>query len=105
MASIRLVGIAAIVLVATAGVAQALQCRQIVRSTFLEIRHPNGAVTMGRVNEGERFIAYCAPEGSRIWCTITETERTVFTVRRFLEADRLEWGHSQVIAFDACLSD
>ena len=92
-------------LLAKFGAAHALQRRQIVRSTFLKTRHPNGAVTMGRVTEGEKFIAYCAPEGSRIWCTITETERTVFTVRRFLEADRLEWGHSQVIDFDACLSD
>lgn len=103
--AVREMSFAAALLIAAAGGAQAMQCRQITRPTFIETRHPNGAVTMGEVRAGETFIANCAPEGSRIWCYVTETERTVFTTRRFLEADRLAQGHSAVVDFDVCLTN
>jgi hypothetical protein len=100
---VRAMSFAAALLASTA--ADALQCRQITRSTYIETRHPNGAVTMDRVAEGERFIVTCMPEGGRVWCYVTETGRTVFTMRRFLEADRLERKHSEMVDFDACLAD
>jgi hypothetical protein len=102
---LRVLSFAAALLAATTTVTLALQCRQITRSTFIETRHPNGAVTMDRVKEGDTFIVHCAPEGSRVWCYVTEIERTVFTTRRFLEADRLEWGHSQIVDFNTCLAN
>lgn len=105
MKTIRVVSSAALVLIAATPVANALQCRGITRDTFLETRHPNGAVTMGQAAPGDRFIATCAAEGGRVWCYITETERTVFTVRRFLEADRFQQGHSKPLDFEACLAD
>ncbi len=85
--------------------ADALECRQVIRSTYVETRHPNGAVTMERLEAGPMFLATCMPEGGRIWCYVTETGRTVFTMRRFLEADRMAAMHSAVVDFDACLAN
>lgn len=91
-------------IVFTAPAIEARQCRVITRSTIIETIHPNGAVSVNTADEGEKFIVItCAPEGTRVWCAIQETERTVFTVRRFLEADRLEMAHSEVIDFSQCL--
>jgi hypothetical protein len=91
-------------IVLAASDADATQCRVITRSTFIETVHPNGAVSMGTAGEGERFIVInCAPEGTRVWCAIQETGHTVFTLRRFLEADRLETAHSRIVEFSECL--
>jgi hypothetical protein len=85
--------------------AGATQCRTIVRGTFIQTFHPNGAVSMGRADPGETFIVInCMPEGTQVWCQIQETERTVFTVRRFLEAGRLDGRHSKVVDFAECLA-
>jgi hypothetical protein len=85
--------------------AGATQCRIIVSSTFIETIHPNGAVSVAPLAEGETFIVIgCAPEGTRVWCSIQETGHTVFTVRRFLEADRAGWGHSRRVDFAECLA-
>jgi hypothetical protein len=84
--------------------AEATQCRVITRSTFIETIHPNGAVSMGTAGEGEMFIVInCAPEGTRVWCAVQETGHTVFTLRRFLETDRLETAHSRIVDFSHCI--
>ena len=84
---------------------EGLQCRVIVRGTLIETRYPNGAVSVGRVEEGETFVIInCTPEGRQVWCNIQETGRPVFTVRRFLEADRLDRLHSEVVDFSRCLA-
>jgi hypothetical protein len=83
----------------------ASQCREITSSTYIETRHPNGAVSMEKVKEGEKFIVIqCSPEGAQVWCYVMDLARTAFTVRRFLETDRLDPMHSTVVAFDACLA-
>ena len=86
---------------------RATECRQITRGTYVETMHPNGAVTMSRVKEGEKFIVInCLPEeANRVWCYIQDLSRTVFSVSRFIETDRLESVHSKVIDFDACLAN
>ena len=71
----------------------------------METRHSHGAVTMGRLDAGPRFLTTCMPAGGRTWCYVTGTERTVFTMRRFLEADRIAAMHSAVVDFDACLAN
>jgi hypothetical protein len=81
------------------------QCREITSSTYIQTRHPNGAVSMDKVNAGEKFIVIqCSPENTQVWCYVMDLGRTAFTVRRFLEADRLDQVHSTVVAFDACLA-
>jgi hypothetical protein len=98
-------GVVLMSLVLMASDAGATQCRTIVSSTFIETVHPNGAVSVAPLAEGATFIVIgCAPEGTRVWCSIQETERTAFTVRRFLEADRAGWGHSRRVDFAACLA-
>ena len=83
----------------------ATECRRITRSTVIETIHPNGAVSTGRVDEGERFIVIgCRTEGTQVWCSIQETARPVFTLRRFLDADRLDAGISEAVDFDECLA-
>ncbi len=85
--------------------AGATQCRTIVSGTFIEIIHPNGAVSIAPLAEGETFIVIgCAPEGTRVWCSIQETGHTAFAARRFLEADRAGWGRSKRVDFSECLA-
>src|SRR5262245_46289626 len=96
----------AVALVAACVPALAIECREITRSTYIETRYPNGAVTMDRVDAGKVFFtALCSPEGARLWCYMTEVEHTVFTMRRFIEADRMEYGHSRPVDFDVCLAN
>jgi hypothetical protein len=100
--SVRAVLTLGVVLIASE--AGATQCRVITRTTFIETVHPNGAISMGTASEGEKLIVInCAPEGTRIWCAIQETGHTVFTVRRFLEGDRLDPARSRIVNFSECL--
>ena len=85
--------------------ANATQCRKITRGTYIETLHPNGAVSTGTVNEGTIFfVVACAPEGTLVWCTVQETRRPVFTIRRYLETDRLDAVHSEEIDFSRCVT-
>ena len=81
------------------------QCREITRPTYIETRHPNSAISLNTVKEGEKFIVInCYPESTQVWCYVMDLGRTAFTVRRYLEADRLEPMHSTIVEFDACLA-
>jgi hypothetical protein len=95
-----LVGLGVII---AASKAEAVECRIVTRETFVQTIHPHGAVAMSQVNSGERYLVVgCAPEGPLVWCAILETERPAFTVRRFLQADRMAGPRSRVADLSEC---